>query len=220
MAMRYLILTLAVGVAATRHPTYDCSEGRDGDNEVCTFSQILMTTPAPAAAPPPGGTTPVPTSTRGPTMVPTAGPPGPTLTPTTTPATGGRRLRPRDEEGTVIREDNADEHVGPSQDWHGSFLARLARNNRRDWKDIALQEIRKCKPESEIDQSRSTDELVQDAIDLITSGAPVEHHPTIKFLRDEPEEWWCRRNWYEVVNEEEVASVYRGVRGSPAAACP
>ena len=213
MAMRYLILWLAA-VAGTRHPTYDCSEGRDGDNEVCTFSQILMTTPAPAAAPPPtDNTSPVPTLTPGPTMVPTAGPLGPTLTPTTTPATGVRRLRPRAPDGTVAREDNADEHVGPSQDWVGSFQARLARNHRRDWKNIALEELRKCKPESEIDQSRSTDDLVQDVIDLIDSGAPVDYHPTIILLRDNPEEWWCRRNWYEVVDEEEVRLCIP--RGSP-----
>ena len=226
--MRYLLILAltAAAVAATRHPTYDCSEGRD-DNEVCTFSQRLMATPAPAAAPPPtGGTAPVPTSTPGPTMVPTPynPTPGPTSMPTRDDERGGRRLRPRAPDGTVAREDNADEHVGPSQDWVGSFQACLARNHRRDWKNIALQELRKCKPESEIDQSRSTDELVQDVIDLINSGAPVEHHPTIILLRDNPEEWWCRRNWYEVVNEEEVRlCIPRGTRlpgGGMPVTCP
>ena len=193
--MRYLILAALAAAVSD-----DCSERHDS---VCRASVSVLGPPAGAQTAGSGRTTPVPTAqpqtgearrANEPTMEPTAGPPGPTLTPTTTPATeDGPRLRPRGDDGTVLRNTEGSggetEEEDVVEDNLESFEARYTRarghgRSRADHVTFLRRELAMYRPESEIDSSWGVDQLAEMVRTHITNEDQVDHHPVVVALRD------------------------------------
>ena len=192
--MRYLILAaLAVAAAVSD----DCSERHDS---VCRASVSVLGPPAGDQTAGSGRTTPVPTAqpqtgearrANEPTMEPTAETSGPTMTPTTTPATeDGPRLRPRGDDGNVLR--NTEGSGGETEpedvveDNLESFEASLT-NTRGEitrMLRVATRNLEMYRPKSEIDPSWDLDQRIEMVRTHITNNDPVDYHPVVVALRD------------------------------------
>ena len=161
-------------LAAVLARSDDCSEQHDS---ACPASQFRMT-PGRTVVSTSGGTTPVPTSS-------------PTPSPTTTPATErGRRLRSRNQNGTVASNAETDEVVDIYADWAERFMADYDRSNgyrptRK--KKLVIRELSKVMSVSDLDQiqNQPLDELLALVLGHIRDKTPVEFADLVVRIRDE-----------------------------------